>query len=193
MSDRCLKIVLIDDEFPIADNKVSTLLARNGATGQQALWQVGSVITAPQQLLTHYVDCLLYCGHDLYCIKDAETAIDFFKSEARHEIDVAVLDIMIPPGRVKFDPKGVCSTLMYWCLVYQAGFGRRRTLPIAILTNVSDNNIFAELRQNYLLYRKEFPQICAPEIWIESKAKLARAWVANLETWIATGKRNSGF
>ncbi len=92
-----------------------------------------------------YVRELELSGYQVSFQKNVDAAIDFFEGNFR-EIELLVLDIMMPPGEVfkNVDTEGGLTTGIH---VYKRVRQRFPTLPVVILTNVTDENIIESFRK----------------------------------------------
>lgn len=92
-----------------------------------------------------YIEELKLSGLDVTFQRDVDSALRLFQTKM-DQIDLTILDIMMPPGRA-FENDDTNGGLRTGLWLYEKLREMRPELPIAIFTNVSDERVAERFRK----------------------------------------------
>jgi len=101
------------------------------------------MIDDEQRETNSYVDELRFSGYQVQFERDTDRAIQYLKDHLA-EIELLILDIMMPPGRVLANAdtrNGLRTGVHLLALIREM----TETLPVLVLTNVSDQGVEEKL------------------------------------------------
>src|SRR5262245_51220168 len=119
-----------------------------------------------QRWVTSYIDELKYAGFTVHYKSTVDSAMEFF-DDNHDQLSLLILDIMMPPGSI-FKFEETQDGLRAGVLFYDTIRMKNPSLPVIILTNVSDDKVKKKFEQEYncLFLRKPecFPYELAEEV-----------------------------
>jgi CheY-like chemotaxis protein len=113
------------------------------------------VIDDEAREMDSYVQELRLCGFEVSFFREVDAALEFFGEHMR-DIDLLILDIMMPPGNA-FKDENTLRGLRTGLFFFERVRSSVPEVPTIILTNVSDPHIAARFEHaaNCLYLRKE--------------------------------------
>lgn len=134
--------------------------------------------------MRYYIKALKGSGFDVVVVSSADKAWDFF-GEPHPEVNVVILDIMMPEGSHVEDPHNGLGTgiFLHRRIVSQEAVHavRKRPLPIAVLTNLRREDILEEVRG--LSTQTPYDTF---RVWSKLDFEDPRDFVKEFESWLSS-------